>query len=101
MSNISYFQGQVEKLSKKVSSLEKRVVELEELREHEMGEIAKRLRATFSQLAEVQEFLWPTVDKVFPSLIREYEAIGERFKGIGPDLKRAPDDEKRRDLPSN
>jgi len=46
----------------------------------EMNKLWDNSRALDGIIGEVQQFLWPVVDKLFPGLRAKHAAIGRRFK---------------------
>jgi hypothetical protein len=49
----------------------------------EMNALWKNNQAINDLIIEIHLFLWPVVEKVFPSLLTKYAAVGQRFKATG------------------
>jgi hypothetical protein len=46
----------------------------------EMNALWNNSHSLDSMITEIQQFLWPVVEKLFPGLLTKYAAIGKRFK---------------------
>jgi len=49
----------------------------------EFNAVWKNSRLIEKSVGEMQSFMGPVVDKLFPNLLKHYVAIGERFKSPG------------------
>lgn len=49
----------------------------------EMNALWNNSHALDSMITEIQQFLWPVVENLFPGLLTKYAAIGKRFKATG------------------
>lgn len=56
---------------------------LEDVAKREVMTMAERVRYLERGLAEIQLFIGPVVDRLFPNLLKAYVAVGERFKAAG------------------
>jgi hypothetical protein len=59
------------------------VAALEVVAKDEIVTMWKRVRALDCAVAEIQEFIGPVVEKIFPKLLKSYVAVGEKFKASG------------------
>jgi hypothetical protein len=48
-----------------------------------MNDLWNNSHALDSMITEIQQFLWPVVENLFPGLLTKYAAIGKRFKATG------------------
>jgi hypothetical protein len=48
-----------------------------------MNALWKNNQALDSVIGEIQQFLWPVVENIFPGLLSKYAAVGKRFKATG------------------
>jgi hypothetical protein len=49
----------------------------------EMNALWKNSQILDNNILEIQQFLWPIVERIFPSLLTKYAAVGKRFKASG------------------
>jgi predicted nucleic acid-binding Zn-ribbon protein len=89
--------AQIEKLSQEVALLRDQlacaeakilkcqadVAALEVVSKDEIVTMWKRVRLLDSAVAEIQEFIGPVVEKIFPNLLKNYVAVSEKFKAAG------------------
>jgi hypothetical protein len=74
----------------KVVQCQTDVASLEDVSKSEIVKMWKRVRHMDNVVVEIQQFIWPVVDKVFPNLLKNYADVGERFRapGTDPEVKR-------------
>jgi hypothetical protein len=66
-----------------IAQVKEGVTLLETTARNEIVKMYKRARHLDLAIAEIQEFIWPVVDKVFPNLLKDYLLVGERFRAAG------------------
>jgi hypothetical protein len=84
IANVAHLQSSVDQLAARLTASEEQVAHNDKIKRKEIAEVAKRLRRFDRTLAELQEFMWPVLNKLFPSLLLEYEKVRVRFMGTDP-----------------
>jgi predicted nucleic acid-binding Zn-ribbon protein len=87
---VALLRGQLVHAESKILKCQADVASLEDVSKSEIVKMWKRVRHMDSVVVEIQQFIWPVVEKVFPNLLKSYVDVGERFKAPGsdPDIKR-------------
>src|ERR1700730_1875322 len=67
----------------KISKCQTDVATLEEISKDEIVTMWKRVRNLDSAVAEMQLFIGPVVEKIFPNLLKNFVAVSERYKAAG------------------
>lgn len=87
LARMASVECKLDKMSKSLSNNEKRMTNIEYVTRLEMAEVAWRLQALGQTVTELQDFIWPITEKVFPNLLNEYDKVGRQFKGTDPAIK--------------
>jgi predicted nucleic acid-binding Zn-ribbon protein len=74
----------------KILKCQAEVASLEDVSKSEIVKMWKRVLHMDKVVVEIQQFIWPVVDKIFPKLLKDYVDVGERFRapGTDPEIKR-------------
>jgi predicted nucleic acid-binding Zn-ribbon protein len=87
---VASLRDQLAHADAKILKCETEIAALEEISKSEIVKMWKRVLHMDKVVVEIQQFIWPVVDKVFPNLLKNYVDVGERFRapGTDPEIKR-------------
>ena len=84
IAKVAHLQSSIDRLAARLTASEEQVAHNDDIKRQEIAEVAKRLRRFDRTLAELQEFMWPVLNKLFPGLLLEYEKVRVRYLGTDP-----------------
>lgn len=76
----------------KITDCQTSVAELEEVAKSEILKMLERVRHVDNGLSEVQQFIWPVVEKVFPKMLKSYVDVGDQFRAPKTDYRESKRD---------
>jgi len=89
LQEIASLRNRLELAESKIQKNDAAIISLEDIAKDEIMEMYKRIKHMDIVMAEIQEFIWPVVDKVFPNLLKNYARVSEQFSP-GPDKSAEP-----------